>query len=270
MYRTPALDVVIPTFDRPAALAVTLTSLAAQTFRDFRLVISDQSEDCDVFEANEVQAALNVLKIHGHCVDLHRHLPRKGIAEQRAFLLDQVHAPYVLYLDDDLILEPWVIRLMMDSLQAEGCGFVGSAVIGLSFLEDMRPQEQAIEFWQGPVWPEMVLPDTPAWERYRLHNAANLFHVQSRLGIGPENPRRYKVAWVGGCVLYEVAKLKEAGGFSFWTEIPPEACGEDVLVQRRLMARFGGCGLLPSGVYHQELPTTLPDRRFNAPRVLSD
>jgi hypothetical protein len=34
------------------------------------------------------------------------------------------------------------------------------------------------------------------------------------------------------------------------------------------MDRYGGCGLIPSGVYHQELPTTLADRRVNAPHVL--
>jgi hypothetical protein len=34
------------------------------------------------------------------------------------------------------------------------------------------------------------------------------------------------------------------------------------------MARDGGCGLIPSGVYHQELPTTVTDRRADAPRVL--
>jgi hypothetical protein len=34
------------------------------------------------------------------------------------------------------------------------------------------------------------------------------------------------------------------------------------------MARYGGCGLLPSGAYHLELPTTIPDRRTDAPKVL--
>lgn len=31
------------------------------------------------------------------------------------------------------------------------------------------------------------------------------------------------------------------------------------------MAKYGGCGILPSGVYHQELETTLPNRKFNIP-----
>jgi hypothetical protein len=44
--------------------------------------------------------------------------------------------------------------------------------------------------------------------------------------------------------------------------------GEDVLAQLRVMASHGGCGIMPSGAYHQELPTTVPDRRVDAPQVL--
>lgn len=44
----------------------------------------------------------------------------------------------------------------------------------------------------------------------------------------------------------------------------------DVLAQLRVMARFGGAGLIPSGPYHQELPTTVTDRRCDAPPVLPD
>lgn len=35
------------------------------------------------------------------------------------------------------------------------------------------------------------------------------------------------------------------------------------------MAKYGGCGVLPSGAYHQELPTTVIDRTHNAPVLLS-
>jgi hypothetical protein len=34
------------------------------------------------------------------------------------------------------------------------------------------------------------------------------------------------------------------------------------------MFQGGGCGLIPSGVYHQELPTTIVDRSVDAPVVL--
>lgn len=268
------VDILIPTYNRSAALAVTLTSLIAQTHRDFRVVISDQTEgdanssETGVFATGEVQAALRVLRSHHHPVETHRHLPRRGMAEQRQFLLDQVTAPYALFLDDDLILEAYVVQQMLTAIQEEGCGFVGSALAGLSFIEDVRPHEQAIEFWEDSVQPESLQPGMPEWERWRLHNAANLYHVQQRLALTPQQTRKYRVAWVGGCVMYDTEKLRQVGGFMFWQDLPTNHCGEDVLAQQRVMAQYGGCGLIPSGVYHQELPTTLVDRSINAPVVL--
>ena len=70
-------------------------------------------------------------------------------------------------------------------------------------------------------------------------------------------------------MLFDRQKLLDVGGFSFWRDLPPEHAGEDVLAQLRVMARYGGCGVMPSGVYHQELPTTVTDRRVDAPQVLS-
>ncbi len=266
---THSVDILIPTYKRPAALAVTLTSLAAQTCRDFRVVVSDQTESFDAADSGVVLAAARVLEVHGQPVEFRKHLPRRGMAEQRQYLLDQARAPYALFLDDDLILEPYVIERMLAAMREEQCGFVGMAVIGLSFIHDVRPREQAIEFWDGPVRPESIALGSAAWQRYRLHNAANIFHLQQKLGLTPTRQRKYKVAWVGACVLYDTAKLRGIGGYAFWRDLPPEHSGEDVLVQLRLMARAGGCGLIPSGVYHQELPTTVVDRRVDAPKVLS-
>ena len=66
-----------------------------------------------------------------------------------------------------------------------------------------------------------------------MDSAANAWHVQERLGLKPSSPLLYKVAWIGGCVMYDVAKLWDVGGFGFWTQLPPEHCGEDVLAQIR-------------------------------------
>ncbi len=257
------MDVLIPTYNRPAALAVTLTSLLAQGL-PLRVVISDQGE-AEARARPEVQAAARVLEAYGHALVWHRHRPRRGLAEQRDFLLGEARGPHALFLDDDVILGPDALLPLLDTLQAEACGFVGYGLIGLSFRDEERPHEQAVEYWRGPVTPETVTPESPAWARHRLHNAANLYHV----GRDVSGPLRYRVAWIGGCVLYDVAALRAVGGFSFWPQLPPNHCGEDVLAQLKVMARFGGCGLLPSRAYHQELATTIVDRRVDAPRVLA-
>ena len=262
------LDVLVPTCDRPAALAVTLAGLVGQRFEDFRLVVSDQG-DRPARVRGEVRAVLRALAQQGRAVEVHRHLPRRGMAEQREFLLTRATAPYAVFVDDDLVLEPDLLARLLTAIEEEGCGFVGCMPIGLSYRGDVRPDEHVLELWEGRVEREEVAPGSGAWARHRLHNAANVLHVAEGLGITKERPRKYRVAWIGGCVLYDVAALRAVGGFGFWEELPQKHAGEDVLAQLRVMARFGGCGLLPSSVYHQELATTLPEREVDAPLALA-
>lgn len=264
----PLVDVLVPTRNRDAALAITLTALGGQTLRQLRITVSDQSDGSGSYTALEVAAVLRYLDATGLPVRPLRHLPRRGMAEQRAFLLEQADAPYCLFLDDDVIIEPDLIARMLAALQAQRCGFIGSAVHALSHAGDTPPLQQAIEYWTSPVEPELVRPGSAAWERHHLHSAANLWHVQRRLGLHSGSSLLYRVAWVGGCVLFDTAKLREAGGFGFWPALPVDHGGEDVLAQLHVMARYGGAGILPSGAYHMELPTTLPGRRVDAPRVL--
>ncbi len=75
------VDVLIPTFNRAAALAVTLTSLAAQTTRDFRVVVSDQTESTGGADAPEVRATARVLRSRGHVVEITHGRRRRGMAE---------------------------------------------------------------------------------------------------------------------------------------------------------------------------------------------
>lgn len=259
------LTILIPTYNRPDALAVTLTSLCFQEYKNFSIVISDQTPAYNATDNDVVQAAMRVLYLHGIQITIQKHLPNKGLAEHRQFLLAQSKTKYSLFLDDDLILENYVLTNMINIIREQQCGFVGCAVIGLSYLNDFRPQEQKIEFWHEKVKPEIVKPNTKKWRRYQLHNAANIQHVADVYKVNLSNPQIYKVAWVGGCVLYDTEKIKKVGGFSFWKDLPIEHCGEDVMVQLRVMEIYGGCGILPSGVYHQELPTTIKKRDINAP-----
>ena len=261
----PAVDVLIPTYRRPAALAVTLTSLVAQTWGNLRIVVSSQTPPDEPILGPEAAAVVRVLRAEGRNVEIVRHLPRRGMAEHRQSLLDQVTAPFALFLDDDVLVEPDLVERLVGAIRRTGCGFVGSAVVGLSFSDDVRPHEQIVEFWDGPVVPETIEPGSTEWGRHRLHNAANLHHLREQLGPAD---RLYRVAWIGGCVLFDAEKLRDVGGFGFWRELPEAHAGEDVLAELNILRRYGGAGLFPSGAYHLELPTTIPDRRHDAPFVL--
>jgi glycosyltransferase involved in cell wall biosynthesis len=263
------VSILIPTYNRMNALIATLTSVTAQTFRDFGVIISDQS-DLFVGDDGTIQTLQRLFELHGNPCSILQNLPKQGIAQQRQFMLDRSNGDYCLFLDDDIILEADALDRMVKALEEEEAGFTGMAPIGLSYRSDVRPQQQSIEFWEGKVKSEVIRPRTAEWNRYLLHNAANILHVSENLKLSPSAQKKYKIAWVGGCILYNTAKLKETGGFNFWQGLPENHCGEDVLAQMRLMEKYGGFGIIPSGAIHLELPTTIPVREVNAPELFYD
>lgn len=265
------VDVLIPTYGRKTGLAMVLTSLLGQTFTDFDVVVSDQTDEAESYLGSiEIQTVVQALRYHGHQVHLHRHLPRRGLAEQRQFLLEQSSAPYVHFLDDDVVVEPNVMERLLSVIRSDQCGFAGSPAAGLWFLEDERPHQQGIEIWEGPVHPEGITPDTIPEYRHGVNVAANALHVERRLAPAGQTIR-YKVAWIGGAnVLYDREKLLDVGGFGFWDRLPEEHAGEDAVVQFLLIHAYGGCGVLPTGTYHLCLDTTVPNRETNAAELFGD
>lgn len=251
---THALDVLIPTIDRANSLIATLTGVALQEFSEQRVIVADQSEP-SVGELPIVRTLRRIIEARGGEVEWHARPQVHGVAEQRHFLLERARAPAVLYLDDDVVMEPWVSGRLLEVLESQRCGFVGAFPAGLSFRDDLRPSQQVIEYWQEAVEAESIDPESAEWRRAELHRAANQWHVSRRLGKGEQ--RLYKVAWIASCVLYDRNKLLEIGGFAFWHKLPRYHSGEDVLVQNLLMRRWGGCGIIPSGTYHAEVPSTV-------------
>lgn len=268
------IDVLIPTRNRRTGLAIVLMGLLGQSCTDFDVIIADQSDDPSAtVDSIEIQSVVRALRWHGHGVQIHHRCERLGLAEQRHFLLNQSRAPYVHFVDDDVVLEPRVMERMVGVLRKEKCGFVGAAATGLEYLDDVRPEEQQqLELWEGPVRPEPFAPEVldRIWQRHKVNNAANVLHLEKKL-VQNGNVLRYKVAWVGGAnVLFDREKLLEVGGFSWWDRLPPEHAGEEVVAQFLLIRRYGGCAILPSGTYHLGLPTTVPDREHNAIRLFGE
>jgi GT2 family glycosyltransferase len=250
----PRVDVLLPTYNRLESLILTLSGLAIQTLSDFRLIVADQS---DQPAANHpvIQAVLGTIEVRAGRVEWHTRRQVHGIAEQREFLLSQATADYILYLDDDVLMESWVLERLVGVLDRQRCGFVGAFPMQTRYRDDLRPDQQRLDLWEGPVRPEAVSPDSAAWERANLHRAANLYHAAQRLS--GEGTRLYKVAWVASCVLYDRRKVEEVGGFAFWPRLPRYHSGEEVVVQNLLLRRWGGCAIMPSGTYFSQLPSTV-------------
>lgn len=249
-----SVDILLPTCNRLPSLIMTLSGVAGQTLSNFRLIVSDQSNE-PAGESTVVQSLIRIIEARGATVDWHYRVPSKGIAEQRNFLLNQATAKYVLYLDDDVFMEPQVLERMVNTIEEQKCGFVGAFPAGLSYRDDHRPHQQHIEFWERRVQPEAISPDSPAWERNVLHRAANSYHVGLQIPRGEHYI--YKVAWIAACILYDREKLLDVGGFDFWERLPRYHSGEEVLAQNLMMRRWGGCSILPSGTYFSEMPSTV-------------
>jgi glycosyltransferase involved in cell wall biosynthesis len=262
------VDILIPTYNRASSLAVSLCGLAFQDFKNFNIFISNQGEPSAIKNNYSLKFVIRLLEFKKIKVSVFNNLPVRGMAQQRHFLLSKSKADYCLFIDDDIFLEPFAIKILLDTIKTEKCGFVGMPVMGLSYLKDYRPDQESIEFWESKVRPETILPGSPSWERYKLHSAANALHVQQKLHLTPNNPKKYKVAWVGGCTLFDREKLENCGGFNFWKNLPKTHVGEDVYVQLGVLKKYGGCGVIPTGAYHQELPTTLTKREIDVPKYL--
>jgi glycosyltransferase involved in cell wall biosynthesis len=248
------VDVLLPTYDRLPSLIMTLSGVAAQTLTDVRVIVADQGQE-PVEQEPVIQTLRRVIEAQGGSVEWHTRPQIHGIVEQRDFLLRQATADAVLYLDDDVFMEPWVVERLLETLREQHCGFVGAFPAGLSHRDDVRPEQQVVDYWDGAVQPEVVEPDSPPWERWQLHRAANLYHAS--MSMPPGEFRLYKVAWIASCILYDRDKLLQIGGFSFWPHLPRYHSGEEVLVQNLLMRRWGGCGIMPSGTYYTQVPTTV-------------
>ena len=258
------VDVLIPTCNRKTALAVTLAGLHAQTYRDFAVVIADQTETGPYLQDGELVSLCRALELAGHPVRSLVNLPRRGMAEQRQFLLDHSDAPLVHYLDDDVLLGATMLERMVAVLEGERCGFVGAGVSGLRHLESLRPEDlEPFEPWRGPVRPEPHAWETIPWQRYRLHIRDNPWHL-SRLFAADGRTVRYKVVWVGANVLYDRQKLESVGAFRWWVHLPRDHSGEEVLAQLLLARRYGGCGILPAEAYHLQVASQVPDREVKA------
>ena len=163
--REGVIDVLVPTRNRPTELATTLAGLAAQD-HPFDVLVSDQSDGPASFETPPAAALLRVLAGQGRRIRTTRHLPRRGLAEHRASMLAASSAPFPLFCDDDAWLEPGVVGRLHEAIVELGCGLVGAAVQGLSYLHDQRLAElEPFERWPDRPEPELIEPGRPAWQR---------------------------------------------------------------------------------------------------------
>ena len=234
------------------------------------MVVSDQSDGEPAYAHPAAATMVRALRHRGHPVLLTRRLPRRGLAEHRAYLLAASAARYVLCLDDDVWLEPGALHRLVTAIGELGCGFVGNGVHGLSYTDDVRPETHGhYEEWPGRPTPERIRPGTPEWDRAPdpLGGEPAARHRAAGAAAG-------RVAGVQGLLDRRVRALRPGQAAS-----TPAASTSGVGCRSGTRARtsprssrcwpgYGGAGVLPSGAYHLESPTTVTDRDVEAWEVV--
>ena len=108
----PLVSVVIPTFNRPDLLALTLESVFAQSFENFEVVvIDDGSTDDTPQKLRELQAR------HGARLGVIRQ-KNGGIGAARNRGLDEARGRYIALLDHDDLWMPTKLSVQLEYLQA--------------------------------------------------------------------------------------------------------------------------------------------------------
>jgi glycosyltransferase involved in cell wall biosynthesis len=106
---SPAVSVIVPTFNRPLLLIRAVESILSQTFRDFEvLVVNDAGEDIGGF--------LDPLKKKGRIVYL-RHDENRGLAAARNTGIRAARGKYIAYLDDDDLYYPEHLETLVNFLE---------------------------------------------------------------------------------------------------------------------------------------------------------
>jgi GT2 family glycosyltransferase/glycosyltransferase involved in cell wall biosynthesis/2-polyprenyl-3-methyl-5-hydroxy-6-metoxy-1,4-benzoquinol methylase/tetratricopeptide (TPR) repeat protein len=110
--KTPAVSVIIPTYNRPDRLRTAITSVLNQDFQDFQIIVVNDG-------TTPVEAVVNELNRDGRII-LVTHDRNRGLAASRNTGLRQASGKYVCYLDDDDRLLPHHLRTLVTHLESSG------------------------------------------------------------------------------------------------------------------------------------------------------
>lgn len=105
--KNPAVSVIIPTYNRAQLLCEALDSVAAQTFRDYEVIIVDDGSDDQTRET--VERRPEPLRYVWQ--------RNQGVSEARNHALRLTHSEFVAFLDSDDLWEPTFLERTIGRLQ---------------------------------------------------------------------------------------------------------------------------------------------------------
>lgn len=190
------ISVIVPTIGRPASLERLLQSLAIQSYRPFEVLIADGSS------SSETESIANQLRWRTLGLEITRIpvSPPNAVSQRKAAIARST-GEYLLFLDDDVVLEPTCIENMISVIL--------SAEDIVAVVADFNNQT-----WSRP---------TTAWRWYlrvvhQLREGAwsgKVIGPLLRFGFNPIPKEPQSMEWLGTCNSMIRRRTYEiSGGFS--------------------------------------------------------
>jgi glycosyltransferase involved in cell wall biosynthesis len=213
-----SIAVCIPTRNdqnEPGKIHFPLVSLAMQTCQDFSVYIRDEGLR-DIFADKNLRLILNLLQQKNIPIHYNRTQERKGAAFARRSLFESIRdETFVLWLDDDMVIEPDVLQHLISEIQAD----------------------QSVGFVQG------VKKELDPFRKY--NNDINLLNGERTL------PEKIKIYFGDTAILLVRAEALRGIDWDLVTRYQLDGLtGEDVTMSLLIARHWGGVGINHARCWH--------------------
>jgi glycosyltransferase involved in cell wall biosynthesis len=126
---SPAISVVIPTYNRPGALCELLYSLLQQTYQDFEIIlVNDAGQSIDFTKKLYPELPLKIINLEVNQKHVHA----------RNYGLEEANAEYILLCDDDDLLLPCHIETMVEQIEDADLVYSDVEIFGYKMVNERR------------------------------------------------------------------------------------------------------------------------------------
>jgi glycosyltransferase involved in cell wall biosynthesis len=182
----PLVSVVIPTHNRPEMLAEAITSIRAQTFTDYEIIIVSNGESDDMRRASREVATAHD---GGYFA-----LRQGNVSGARNFGVEHAKGEWIAFLDDDDLWLPNKLERQVAEAQRTGadiitCDFVKFSRDGCEVIDRPRPPD-GWSYLKGLSHQRWWMPPSTTMVRKRLFNEVGDFDPHQRYGEDTDLWRR--------------------------------------------------------------------------------
>ena len=214
------ITVCINTKDRLEYLLMTLSSLLAQTYQNWDLIICDASAE-PVINSEQLPRLLKVMKIYGHNVRYERD-ESIGIPHSYQRMMEMAETDLCIRQEDDIWMEPEMIQLAYDTIMlSDNCAAVGFMTPNFNGVSGATPAPDKLRNGFVKKTSSPLAPQLPF-----------IYEAVDQQSIVVLEDKIWKVCTIHGGSLYRKSLAQKINGFC--TEFSPVGHREETLFYLRL------------------------------------